>query len=201
MTMRKSEETKGSHGMVKHSFRDHIDLAEATMKTLSEEIEQAGHIMTACFSKGGKALLFGNGGSAADALHLEGELLGRFRKERAGLPAIALGGGISALTAVANDYDFDAAFPRLARAHALAGDVVLLFSTSGDSPGIVATAEVCRDRGAIAIGLTGRTGGRLRDQVDLLINVPSTDTPRIQEMHILIGHILCEMVEDRLHAA
>ncbi len=185
-------------GPVAEAFHDHIKLAGSTVERLAGKIEEAGRIMTASFSSGGKAVLFGNGGSAADALHLEGELLGRFKIDREGLPAVALGGGPCALTAVANDYSYDTAFSRLAKAHLKKGDVAILFSTSGNSSNIIETAKTARQQGAIVICFTGLDGGKLRDHADLLLDVPSSDVPRIQEMHLLISHALCEIVEKAL---
>ncbi len=184
--------------LLSDAFDAHLSALEGTRKTLASRIVEAGNMMIAAFRSGGKVLLFGNGGSAADAIHIEGELLGRFRMDREGLPAIALGGGLSALTAIANDYDHDAVFPRLVRAHLRPEDLVVLLSTSGDSPGIIEAAKASAQIGAHTIGLTGASGGGLRSHVDLLLNVPSTDTPRIQEIHILIGHILCDMVEQAI---
>lgn len=183
---------------VESAFQEHLRVARDTLNLLAPKVVSAGDLMVDCFRQGGKALLFGNGGSAADALHVEGELLGRFRRDREGLPAIALGGGISSLTATANDYDFETAFARFARAHLKPGDVVLLYSTSGSSLNIVNAAEAAADRGAKRIGFTGRTGGKLVEHVEVLLNVPSDDTPRIQEMHGILGHILCDRVEEAL---
>ena len=183
---------------IERAFEEHLRAAHATRDALAGELARAGNLLVEAYRSGGKAILFGNGGSASDALHIEGELLGRFRKDRVGLPAIALGGGVSAITAVANDYGYDQVFARLARAHIRPGDVALVFSTSGDSPGIVEAAIAAKAASARVIGFTGRSGGALRDQVDVLLNVPSNDTPRIQEMHIVLGHILCEIVEDAL---
>jgi D-sedoheptulose 7-phosphate isomerase len=184
--------------MIRKAFLEHIEVAQATLDGLCPSIEQAGALMIKAFKSGGKAVLFGNGGSATDALHVEGELLGRFRKDRPGLPAVALGGGISALTAIANDYSYDRVFARLAEAQIKPGDVVLAFSTSGNSPNVVEAARIARDLGAALIGFTGQDGGKLRGLVDIVIDIPSEDTARIQEAHITICHILCDMVEQAM---
>jgi D-sedoheptulose 7-phosphate isomerase len=183
---------------IRKAFLEHIEIAKATLDTLCPRIEQAGALMIKSFQAGGKAVLFGNGGSSTDALHVEGELLGRFRKDRRGLPAVALGGGIAAITAIANDYSFEQVFARLARAHIKPGDVVLALSTSGNSPNIVEAAKAARDLGASLIGFTGRDGGKLKDLVDILIDIPSEDTARIQEAHITVCHILCDLVEQAM---
>lgn len=183
---------------VEHAFLEHIRVAQATLEGLASKAASAGDRIATTFRQGGKVLLFGNGGSAADALHMEGEFLGRFLLNREGLPAIALGGGISSITATANDYEYDNAFARFARAHLKEGDTVVLISTSGDSPNIIEAAKASADRGTFRIGFTGRSGGKLAAHVDLLLNVPSDDTPRIQEMHGLLGHVLCDRVEQAL---
>lgn len=185
-------------GLIDKTFQDHMKTMQAAFDALAPNIEKAGQILVESYRKGGKTLLFGNGGSSTDALHIEGELLGRFKKDRPGLPAIALGGGIAALSAVANDYSYETAFARFVEAQADSKDVLVLFSTSGNSKNIVAAAEAGRKKGASIISFTGRTGGHLKVHSDMLINIPSDDTPRIQEAHITICHILCEMVEDAL---
>lgn len=185
-------------GLMQEAMDSHGALLKATAEALGAKIDEAGKILVEAFRKGGKAVLFGNGGSAADALHMEGELLGRFRKDREGLPAIALGGGIGAFTAIANDYSYAEAYARMVRAHTQSRDVVLLFSTSGNSENIVQAARAAQDRGARVVAFTGRTGGRLKEHADLLLDIPSEDTPRIQEMHILLIHILCEIVEQAM---
>jgi D-sedoheptulose 7-phosphate isomerase len=147
---------------------------------------------------GGKVLFFGNGGSAADAQHLAAELVGRYLKDRVALPAIALTDNSSSVTAIANDYGFDAVFKRQVEAFCKPGDVAFAISTSGNSANVLAGVEAARALGAVTIGLTGADGGRLCDACDECIRFPSDDTPRIQEGHTLIGHILCEIVEDEL---
>lgn len=163
-----------------------------------ETLAAAAEAVTECFRAEGKVLLFGNGGSAADAQHIAAEWTGRFRRERAGLPAIALTVNTSDVTAIGNDYGFDRIFARGVEAHGSAGDVAIAISTSGNSPNVLAGVEEARRRGMRVIGLTGEGGGKLADHVDLLLAVPSRETPRIQETHITLLHVLCELVDEAL---
>jgi D-sedoheptulose 7-phosphate isomerase len=149
--------------------------------------------------KGGRRFyLFGNGGSAADAQHIAGELVGRFMKERAPLPVQAFTTDTSVLTAVSNDYGFDNCFSRQVQAFVGKGDVVLAISTTGDSPNVVKAARLAKDQGATVLALSGRGGGKLKDVADICLVVPADESPRIQEAHITVGHILCSLVESRL---
>ncbi|MFN4284502.1 MAG: SIS domain-containing protein [Lacibacter sp.] len=161
---------------------------------IAESIET----ITTCFRSGHRLWLCGNGGSAADAQHLAAEFSGRFYYDRKPLPAEALHVNTSYLTAVANDYSYDAVYARLVQAFAQKGDVLIGISTSGNSPNIVKAFETARHMQVHTIGFTGESGGALRQLSDILINVPSADTPRIQESHITIGHIICEAVEAAL---
>jgi len=154
-----------------------------------------GRRMAACLKAGGKILSFGNGGSAADAQHLAGELVGRFRRDRAGLAALALTTDPSVITAIANDLGYEAVFRRQVEAHGRPGDVAIGISTSGRSPNVVEALRLARSRGLVTVGLTGAGGGLLVGLVDYLVDVPHTDTPRIQEVHGMVVHILCEIVE------
>jgi D-sedoheptulose 7-phosphate isomerase len=154
-------------------------------------------IITHAFKNGNKLLFCGNGGSAADAQHLAAEFSGRFYKDRDALPAEALHCNTSYLTAVANDYSFDVIYSRLIKGIGVKGDVVIGLSTSGNSKNIIAAFEEAKTKGMITIGFTGDTGGKMVSCSDYLINVPSTDTPRIQEAHIMIGHIICQLVEEK----
>ena len=163
----------------------------ATLGTVAGETCQV-------FASGGKILLFGNGGSAADAQHIAAELVGRFRHERRGLPAIALTVNSSSLTAIANDHGFDRVFARQVEALGQSGDVAIALSTSGKSASVINAIEAAKSGGLITIGLTGATGGELSARVDHCLQVPSETTPRIQEAHIWIGHVLCEWIEDSL---
>ena len=163
-----------------------------------KKIQNAVDAITNAFIKGNKVLFCGNGGSAADAQHLAAEFSGRFYKDRKALPAEALHCNTSYLTAVANDYSYDVIYARLIEGIANEGDVVVGLSTSGNSANILKAFEVAKERKVITIGFTGATGGKMKDVSDYLFNVPSTDTPRIQESHIMVGHIICELVEEKL---
>ena len=158
-------------------------------------------LMTECFRNGGRVYFCGNGGSAADAQHLAAEFSGRFYFDRPVLPADALHCNTSYLTAVANDYGYENVFARLISGLGRKGDILVGLSTSGNSANIVKAFEVCREKGVTTIAMTGADGGRMKDLADLLINIPSTDTPRIQEAHITVGHILCEQVEADIFGA
>ena len=162
---------------------------------LKAAVGEAVEVITECFRNGGRVYFCGNGGSAADAQHLAAEFSGRFYFDRPVLPADALHCNTSYLTAVANDYGYDRIFARLISGLGREGDILVGLSTSGNSSNIVAAFEVCREKGVKTIAMTGAGEGRMKPLADLLINVPSTDTPRIQEAHITIGHIICEMVE------
>ncbi len=154
--------------------------------------------VTDSFKSGHKVMFCGNGGSAADAQHLAAEFSGRFYKNRRALPSDALHCNSSYLTAVANDYSYDEIYARLVDGTMEKGDVLIGLTTSGNSPNIVKAFEVAREKGITTVGFTGSTGGQLKSVSDYLLNVPSNTTPRIQESHILLGHIICELVEDAL---
>jgi len=149
--------------------------------------------------RSGNTIMFcGNGGSAADAQHLAAELIGRYKLDRAPLPALALTVDTSALTAIANDYSFDDIFARQVRGIGRANDVLIAISTSGTSPNVLRAIEAAREKGITTIGLTGQSGGRMRQLCDICVSVPSDQTNHIQEMHIAIGHMICGVVEQRL---
>jgi D-sedoheptulose 7-phosphate isomerase len=158
-------------------------------------IQRVGQVMAAAFRSDKKVLFCGNGGSAADAQHLAAELSGRFYKDRKPLFAEALHVNTSYLTAVGNDYGYDFIYARMVEAAGREGDVLVAISTSGNSPNILKAIEKARQQGMVIIGMTGESGGAMASLCDFLINVPSSDTPRIQESHIMIGHIWCEQVE------
>lgn len=164
-------------------------------KQLQERLDQAAGICIQALQNGGKVLFAGNGGSAADAQHLAAELSGRFYYDRPPLNSEALHVNTSYLTAVANDYSYDEIYARLLLGTAKKGDVLVGLSTSGNSKNIVRAFEASKTIGVTCIAFTGTTGGQMKELADILINVPSTDTPRIQESHIMLGHILCEIVE------
>jgi D-sedoheptulose 7-phosphate isomerase len=170
----------------------------STISALSPEIVSAHALIHDSLSAGGKLLVCGNGGSAADAQHVAAELVGRFKLQRKALPAIALTTNTSTLTAVANDYSFDEVFARQVAALGRAGDVLLVISTSGTSANVVKAAEAARAGGINVIALTGEGGGRLAGVCDVLLAVPSADTARTQEAHLVIEHILCELSEASL---
>ena len=161
-----------------------------------DSIHQSVDIITTAFKNGNKILFCGNGGSAADAQHLAAEFSGRFYKDRVALPAEALHVNTSYLTAVANDYSFDVVYSRMINGIGKEGDVLVGLSTSGNSINILKGIETAKEKGMTTIGFTGASGGKMKDACTILLNVPSTDTPRIQESHILIGHIICQLVEE-----
>lgn len=164
-------------------------------KMLIATIEQVAKICVEALRADKKILFCGNGGSAADAQHLAAEFSGRFYKDRDPLFAEALHVNTSYLTAVANDYSYDQIYSRLIKAKGRTGDVLIGISTSGNSGNIVKAFEQAKVQGMITVGMTGETGGKMKDLSDYLLNMPSTDTPRIQEAHITVGHIICELVE------
>lgn len=167
-------------------------------ETLLKKVEESIDLLTKCFKNGGKVLFCGNGGSAADAQHLAAELSGRFYKDRPPLYSEALHVNSSYLTAVGNDYSFDVVYERMVQAAGRPGDVLVAISTSGNSKNILKAVDAATNLQMKTIGMTGAGGGFLSEKVDLLLNVPSTDTPRIQESHILLGHIICQVVEENL---
>ncbi|MBN8838562.1 MAG: D-sedoheptulose 7-phosphate isomerase [Sphingobacteriia bacterium] len=162
------------------------------------KLETVVNVITKAFQNGNKVLFCGNGGSAADAQHLAAEFSGRFYKDRKALPSEALHCNTSYLTAVANDYSYDVVYSRMLDGIGVEGDVVIGLSTSGNSTNILKAFEVAKNKNIITIAFTGSTGGKMKDVCDYLFNVPSTTTPRIQESHIMLGHIICELVEENL---
>lgn len=182
-------------GIIKSSIdvKQNVLQDEKMIKTIMECVD----VIVSAFKNGNKVLFCGNGGSAADAQHLAAEFSGRFYTDRDALPAEALHANTSYITAVANDYHFDVIYSRLVKGTGNKGDVLIGLSTSGNSKNILNAFDAAKDKGMITIGFTGESGGLLKDKSDYLINVPSTDTPRIQESHILIGHIICELVEEK----
>lgn len=167
-------------------------------ESLQHKIDEAIDIITRAFENGHKVLFCGNGGSAADAQHLAAEFSGRFYKDRKALHSEALHCNTSYLTAVANDYSYDSIYSRIVEGICNEGDVLVGLTTSGNSQNILNAFEAARKNKVKTIAFTGKTGGKLKEESDVLINVPSTVTPRIQEAHILIGHIICELVEENL---
>ena len=171
-----------------------IAVKRELLKNITPIIEVA-EIMIEAYKNNKKVVWFGNGGSAADAQHLATELVSKFYMERAALPSMAFTTNTSTLTAISNDYDFNRIFERQVEAFVDEGDVVIGISTSGNSENVIRGLKKAKKMGAITVGLTGKTGGKMKQIVDYLIAVPSTETPRIQEAHIMIGHILCNLVE------
>jgi D-sedoheptulose 7-phosphate isomerase len=177
-----------------------IQVKQALLKDeqLMLEIEKTVNAITFAFKNGNAVYFAGNGGSAADAQHLAAEFSGRFYKDRKALPSDALHCNSSYLTAVANDYSFDVIYARLLEGLAKPGDVLVGISTSGNSGNIVKAFEMAKSIGVVTVGFTGASGGKMKPLSDFLINIPSTTTPRIQESHILVGHIICELVEENI---
>jgi len=182
--------------MVLTELIDHQNTIKLVIDTLQGDIEIACEMITTTIKNGNKVLFAGNGGSAADAQHLAAELTGRFVKERKALPGIALTVDTSAMTAIANDYHYDRVFARQVEAFAKPGDLFIGISTSGNSQGILNAFETAAQYGCKTLGLSGRDGGKMNGACDLNIVVPSNTTARIQEMHILIGHIMCQAVDN-----
>ncbi len=183
---------------VRRVLLESADVKRGLAEAAATEIVAAGELLIRTFRSGGRVLLFGNGGSAADAQHIAGELTGRFRRERDALPAIALTANTSDLTALGNDYGFEHVFARLVGAYGREGDAAVAISTSGNSPNVLEAVREARARGLHTIALAGRGGGKLAPAVDVAIVVPSDDTQRVQEAHIAVGHVLCELVEEAL---
>jgi len=184
--------------MINDEIGSHIETVNKTLENLQSYIYTACVIVAEALQKGNKLLLFGNGGSAADAQHIAAELTGRYKSERRGLPAIALTTDTSALTAIGNDFGYAKVFERQVEALANEGDVLLGISTSGNSDNVLRALYLGRKLGCKTIGLCGKDGGHMSKFSDVTIKVPSNDTPRIQEMHILIGHIIAQAVDDAL---
>jgi D-sedoheptulose 7-phosphate isomerase len=185
-------------GEIAKRLEESILIKQAVAKSKIGEIESIAKLIISAYRRGGKVVLFGNGGSAADAQHIACELVGRFALKRRAFPAIALTTNASTLTAVANDYGYKAVFSRQVEALVKEKDVVVGISTSGDSPNVVEAIETAKIKGARTIGLTGGNGGKLAKVADLALIVPSDSTHRIQEVHITVGHIVCELVEKEL---
>jgi len=185
---------------IQNFIKEVIALNEKLLKdeTLTQNIQQAVDVIVECYQNNGKVLLCGNGGSAADAQHIAAELTGRFKIDRKPLYAEALHCNTSYLTAVANDYSFDKIYSRILESNSISGDVLIAISTSGNSANIVEACRAAKNNGLIVIGLVGEDGGKMNTLCDIMIKIPSKNTPRIQESHIFIGHIICELVEKKL---
>jgi D-sedoheptulose 7-phosphate isomerase len=186
--------------VIKNQIKRSIDLKQELLNSSAvlASVEKSIHAIISAFSNNNKLLLAGNGGSAADSQHIAAEFVNRFNFDRPGLPAIALTTDTSVLTSIGNDYGYENIFARQIGALGKAGDVFIGISTSGNSQNLIKAFKACREEKIITIGFTGSSGGLMRDLCDICIQVPSEETPRIQEGHILIGHIICSVVEAEL---
>jgi len=183
---------------IKKQLQDHRALIDLLERELVPGIAEMAGLIASALTNGNKLLVMGNGGSAADSQHFVAEIVGRFKLERKALPAVALSTDTSILTAIGNDYGFDSIFSRQVEALAAAGDIVVGLSTSGNSPNVLKALTAARELGCRTVGLLGKDGGSIKAACDLALVVPSTDTPRIQEGHITIIHIVCDLVEKKL---
>ncbi len=184
--------------LVNHLFQEHLKVTELTQSQCASAIGKAAHLCLHALQNGHRIWLFGNGGSAADALHLAAEFTGRYQLDRKGLPAVALTSDPAALTSIGNDFGFDMVFSRQVEALCLPGDVCIGFSTSGTSQNVLRGLEKARILGAKTIGFTGKSGGTMSELCDVCLLVPAQITSRIQEMHLLLGHTLVELIETNL---
>ena len=183
---------------VLQAFNDSATVKQQFVREHADRIVEVAKLIVRTFREGHKVLLFGNGGSATDAAHIAAEFVGRYKRERAPLPAIALATDVAAITCIANDYGYDELFARQVRAHGQKGDIAIAISTSGNSPNVLKGVEAAKDCGLTTIAWTGGTGGKLVALVDFAFVVPSNVTARIQESHITLGHVLCELTEEEL---
>ena len=181
--------------IIEFEFNEHLKTAQATMESISDSLETAANLCIDSLKNGGKILIFGNGGSAADAQHIAAELVGRYKAERKGLAAIALTTDSSALTCITNDYNYDYVFSRQVEALANPKDVVIGISTGGTSSNVVSGLKTAKNIGCKTIGFSGRKGGEFNALCNVNLVVPAEDTPRIQEMHIVIGHTICHLID------
>ena len=181
--------------IIKQELNEHLTTLDATMKSIGSSLEVAANICIDSLKQGGKILIFGNGGSAADAQHIAAELVGRYKLERKGLSAIALSTDTSSLTAIANDYGYEHVFDRQIEALANPEDVAVGISTSGNSSNVINALQLAKKIGCKSIGLSGKSGGDMNKLCDVNLVIPANDTARIQEMHILVGHIICHLIE------
>ncbi len=181
--------------MLNECLNEHIEVAKK-MQSVMPLVEKAGRLCLEALKSGRKILICGNGGSAADAQHIAAELTGRFKKERQALPAIALTVDSSALTAISNDYGFEKVFARQVEAYAKEGDILIAISTSGNSQNVINAIDAAKNLNAKVITLIGKSGGKMKDMGEINIVIPSNNTPRIQEMHILAGHMICAVVDE-----
>ncbi|WP_455242915.1 D-sedoheptulose-7-phosphate isomerase [Petrachloros mirabilis] len=180
------------------AFQESANVKQQFVRDHADRIVEVAKLLVTVFREGRKVLLFGNGGSATDAAHIAAEFVGRYKRERHPLPALALATDIAAITCIANDYGYDELFARQVRAHGQKGDVVIAISTSGNSANVLKGVEAAKACGLTTVAWTGGTGGKLAAMVDFSFVVPSESTARIQESHITLGHVLCELTEEQL---
>jgi D-sedoheptulose 7-phosphate isomerase len=180
---------------IEAEFNESIYVKQQVIEGHLSTINDIANLLIESLRAGNKVLFFGNGGSAADSQHIAGELVGKFRRVRKAMPAIALTTDTSILTSIGNDFGYDYVFARQIEGLGQPGDVAIGISTSGNSPNVLRALQVARDIGMATVGFTGESGGHMQDYVDICFNAPSDSTPRIQEVHITAGHIICEMVE------
>ena len=181
--------------IIKFEFEEHLKTSQATFESIGHSVEVAAKLCLDCLKNGNKILLFGNGGSAADAQHIAAELVGRYKTERKGLAAIALTTDTSALTAIGNDFGHNRVFERQVEALANTGDVAIGISTGGSSANVASALKLAKDLDCKTIGFSGNGGGEMNELCDINIVVPAQDTARIQEMHIVIGHTICHLID------
>jgi len=179
-----------------NEFQGHLETIVRVIEHMQGDLEVASKLIIDTLKSGNKILLCGNGGSAADAQHIAAELTGRYKTERRGLPGIALTTDTSALTAIANDYGYDRVFDRQFEALANKGDLLIGISTSGNSKNIISALKLAKEMGCATVGFSGRDGGAMNEVCDINLVVPSDDTPRIQEIHILLGHTICQIIDN-----
>lgn len=192
------QESTRYEAAIRRQFAAHIELAQRVVAEQTPAIGQMAEILITCYRGGHKAIFCGNGGSAADAQHLAAELVGRYLIDRPPLPALALHTDTSAITAIANDYSYDDIFARQAEAHLQPGDVLVALTTSGTSPNVVRAAEVARRKGCQVLGLLGRDGGTILPLCDAALVVPAQQSFLIQEVYMIVGHLLCDLVEQAI---
>ena len=185
-------------GEINAELKEHIELINQILNSQVGKVKEIAQLIIDCYKNNGKVILFGNGGSAADAQHIAGELVGKYQLERKSLPAIALTTNTSILSAVANDYDFSKIFERQIEGLVTNKDVVIGLSTSGNSENVIRGILKAKEIDAKTVAFTGKSGGKLKGKVDILLNIPSNNTPRIQEAHITVGHIICNLIEKEL---
>lgn len=184
--------------VIANEFASHLETIQSVIGSMEDDLAKASEIAVNVLKQGNKILLCGNGGSASDAQHIAAELAGRYKSERRGLPGIALTTDTSALTAISNDYGYDRVFDRQVEALANKGDLLIGISTSGNSANVISALKLAKESGCSAIGFSGRDGGKMNEVCDVNLIVPSDNTPRIQEMHILFGHTLCQIIDNEL---